>query len=333
MLKQPISSSEIGTLWLTYQEKALIIRFLEYFLEKSNEQEARNILGGLWQNLDFYIKKMENIFQEEGITVPVAFTKEDVNLEAPKLYDNGFDILMLRVFKELSMGMYTINMNMSYREDIITLYKDLTEMTQSTYRIATYYLLDKGLLAASPNVTHPKETEFVKGKSYLNGFNPFKHPRALSDIELGILHQGIESNSIGMQLITGFAQVANNKKVQKYFIKGKEIAKKQIETYTGILLKNDMQPSVRIGSHVTQSQVAPFSDKLMMYCVYLLNGFGLVGGSFGTVFTLRNDISVKTAMVAKDIFLYTNEGIDLMIKNGWMEEPPQTEDRAKLTGD
>ncbi|MCD8511300.1 MAG: DUF3231 family protein [Bacillus sp. (in: Bacteria)] len=123
------------------------------------------------------------------------------------------------------------------------------------------------------------------------------------------------------------------KKVQKYFIKGKEIAKKQIETYTGILLKNDMQPSVRIGSHVTQSQVAPFSDKLMMYCVYLLNGFGLVGGSFGTVFTLRNDISVKTAMVAKDIFLYTNEGIDLMIKNGWMEEPPQTEDRAKLTGD
>ncbi|MCD8511299.1 MAG: DUF3231 family protein [Bacillus sp. (in: Bacteria)] len=217
MLKQPISSSEIGTLWLTYQEKALIIRFLEYFLEKSNEQEARNILGGLWQNLDFYIKKMENIFQEEGITVPVAFTKEDVNLEAPKLYDNGFDILMLRVFKELSMGMYTINMNMSYREDIITLYKDLTEMTQSTYRIATYYLLDKGLLAASPNVTHPKETEFVKGKSYLNGFNPFKHPRALSDIELGILHQGIESNSIGMQLITGFAQVANNKKGSKIF--------------------------------------------------------------------------------------------------------------------
>lgn len=90
---------------------------------------------------------------------------------------------------------------------------------------------------------------------------------------------------------------------------------------------------VRVRSHVIQSKVAPFSDKLMMYCMYLLNGFGLVGGSFGTVSTLRNDISMKTAMVAKDIFLYTNEGVDLMFKNGWMEEPPQTEDRAKLTGD
>src|SRR5690554_3333113 len=124
MPKNPISSSEIGTLWITYQEKTLLQRFLEYFMEKSDDQQAKNIMGGLWQELDYFVKKIENIFNDEGIVIPVAFSKEDVNLEAPKLYDNGFDILMLRIFKELSMGMYTINMNMAYRDDIISLYKD-----------------------------------------------------------------------------------------------------------------------------------------------------------------------------------------------------------------
>ena len=51
--KNPISSSELGTLWLTYQEKTLILRILEYFLAKADDQEAKNILGGLWQELHY----------------------------------------------------------------------------------------------------------------------------------------------------------------------------------------------------------------------------------------------------------------------------------------
>jgi hypothetical protein len=66
----------------------------------------------------------------------------------------------------------------------------------------------------------------------------------------------------------------------------------------------------------------------MMFCIYLLNGFGLVGSSFGTIFSLRNDISMKTALIGKDIYVYANEGIKIMIKNGWMEEPPQMENRT-----
>jgi hypothetical protein len=51
--KNPISSSEVGTLWLTYQEKTMILRILEYFIEKSDDQQAKNIMGGLWQELSY----------------------------------------------------------------------------------------------------------------------------------------------------------------------------------------------------------------------------------------------------------------------------------------
>jgi hypothetical protein len=97
-----------------------------------------------------------------------------------------------------------------------------------------------------------------------------------------------------------------------------------------ILLESDVQFSATSGSTVTTSTVAPFSDKLMMHCVYLLNGFGLVASSFGAFFCLRNDISMKLTLLAKDVYFYGQEGIKIKIKNGGFEEPPQMEDRANI---
>jgi hypothetical protein len=45
---------------------------------------------------------------------------------------------------------------------------------------------------------------------------------------------------------------------------------------------------------------------------------------------LRNDLSLKAGLIAKDIYVYTHDGIKLMIKHGWLEEPPQMEDRKQL---
>ena len=328
--KNPVSSSELGTLWLTYMEKTMILRVLEYFIEKSNDYQARNILGGLWQQLDYYVKQLKDFFKKEGIAVPIGFTDQDVNLEAPPLFDNGFDIMFVRVLKEISMGMYTINMNMAYREDIISIYEGLTNVTQKIYRLATIYLLEKGILSRPPNVSMPIRTEYIQNKSYLNGMNLFSEKRALNDIELGFLHHGIETNNIGMQLITGFAQCAQDKDAKDYFIKGKALAKKQIKIYKEILLDSDVQFSATSGSTVTTSTVPPFSDKLMTFCIFLLNAFGIVSSSFGAVFSLRNDISLKTTLLAKDIYFYSTEGVKIMIKKGWLEEAPQMEDRAKI---
>lgn len=323
--KNPLSASELGTLWITYQEKTMILRILEYFLEKSDDQEARNIMGMMWQELDYYVELIKEVFKGEGAVIPSGFTSEDVYLDTPNLFDNGFDIMFLRILKEVSMGMYTINMNMAYRKDVMTIYEGLTTVTHKVYKLSTLYLLRKGILSLPPNVTMPKKTEFIQSKSYMRGFKPFSEKRPLNDIEIGILHHGIEANNIGMQLIMGFAQCAKNKDVRKYCEKGKELSKKQIKTFQELLLESDIQFSATSGSTVTNSTVAPFSDRLMMYCINLLNGFSLVGSSFGTFFTLRNDISLKTALLAKDVYFYGQEGLEIMFKHGWYEEPPQTE--------
>ncbi|HZG73863.1 MAG TPA: DUF3231 family protein [Chondromyces sp.] len=221
---------------------------------------------------------------------PIGFIKEDVNVEAPKLYDNGFDIMFLRVLKEVSMGIYTMNMNMAYNNQVMTIYEGLTTVTQKVYRLSTLYLLEKGSLSLPPKVTMPKTVEFIKNKSYMSGFTPFSDKRPLNTLEIRIIHHAIESNNIGMQLITGFAQCAENKDVKQYFVKGIELCKKQIKTFEDILLESNVHFSATSGSTVTTSTTAPFSDKLLMHCIFLLNGFSIVGNSFGTFFTFRNDL-------------------------------------------
>ncbi|MBD0383845.1 hypothetical protein ICC18_27600 [Paenibacillus sp. WST5] len=47
--KPTITSSELGTLWLTYQQKTMILRMLEYFIEQADDEKAKTIMTGLYK--------------------------------------------------------------------------------------------------------------------------------------------------------------------------------------------------------------------------------------------------------------------------------------------
>ncbi|MUK87744.1 DUF3231 family protein [Ornithinibacillus sp. L9] len=328
--KSKITSSELGTLWLTYQQKTMILRFLEYFIEKADDEKAKTIMTELYHEIDPYVEKIMVIFQEEVAVIPVGFTTEDVNKEVPKLYDNGFDIMFVRLIKEISMAMHTLNITMSSREDIILLYKDLTAITQKYYNQCTQYLIEKGMLARPPYVSMPQSVQYVKDASYLGGLNPFRNNRTINTVEVANIFHAIESNIVGMQMITGFAQCASEQDTKKYFSKGVELSKSFIKELNEVLLQDGVQTPAPSGGNATRSVIAPFSDKMMMYCTSLFCSFAIGGNSVGTSFSLRNDLSAKITTIMKDVFEYAHEGARVMIKHGWMEEPPQMENRDEL---
>ncbi|WP_433745741.1 DUF3231 family protein [Falsibacillus pallidus] len=319
-----ITSSEIGVLWVTYQQKTMVLRMLDYFIEKADDAEAQKIMTDIARDVSPYVDKIKNLFQSEGIPLPVGFTSEDVNSGVPKLYDNGFDIMFLRMVKEISMAMHTLNITMSYREDIILMMRQLTQVTQQCYEQCTRYLLKKGLLTRAPYVAVDNSVEFVKHENYLTGLSPFKEKRTLNTVEIAHIYHAIESNVVGMHMIMGFAQCAQEPAVSKYFNNGAELAKSIVKEMSEIMLENDIPVPAPSGGNVTSSTAAPFSDKIMMYCVSLFCSFSLGGNSLGTSFSLRNDLPAKMAIFMKDIFEYAHKGAKIMIKNGWLEEPPQT---------
>lgn len=327
-----ITSSELGTLWLTYQEKTMILRVLEYFIEKADDEKAKDIMSNLYKEINLYVGKITETFQNEGAVIPVGYTSQDVNKEVPKLYDNGFDIMFIRLLQEISMGMHSLNITMAYREDIVMIFKELTAITQNYYNLCTKYLLEKGMIARPPYVSMPKSVEFVKDVSYLGGLaiNPFNEKRTLNTVEVAHIYHSIESNVIGMQMILGFAQCANEEEVKNFFNEGAELSKSIIKQLSDTLLQSGIQTPEPSGGNATRSTISPFSDKMMMYCTSLFCSFAMGGNSLGTAFSLRNDLPTKMTTFMKDTFEYAHKGAKIIIKNGWLEEPPQMVERGQI---
>jgi hypothetical protein len=124
---------------------------------------------------------------------------------------------------------------------------------------------------------------------------------------------------------------SGDSEIKAYFNRGKELAQNFITEFSNILMESNLPTPVSSGGSVTRSTEPAFSDKLMMYCVSLLCSFSLGVKALGTAFSLRNDLSTKVMISGKDVFEYAHEGAKLMLKNGWLEEPPQAEDRNKLS--
>lgn len=320
---EKMSSTELGALWMTYHKKTMILRMLEYFINIAEDEEAKNLMSELWEQLHPKVLEINSMFENEGAAIPKGFTEEDVNLEAPKLWDNGFDIMLCRILKEISTGMYALHITIAYREDIVRFYRQLTEITESFYDKFTQYLLEKSILPRPNYVTMPKSIDYITDKQYMKGTNILGHKRPLNTVEFGVLYRAFESNITGMQLMRGFAQCAKDNDVKDYFKKGMELSKEIIKENERILIQDNIQPPSTPGGTVRDSTTPPFSDRLMMFCNYLLGSFSLGGQGFSATFLWRNDIISKIGVQAKDIFEYTREGAMLMMSKGWIEEPPK----------
>lgn len=96
-----------------------------------------------------------------------------------------------------------------------------------------------------------------------------------------------------------------------------------VKDNSNLLLENNIQTPGTPGGTISNSTGAPFSDKLMMFCNYLLCGLSLGAEGFGAGFSLRNDLIFKNVMHGKNVIQYQREGVQIMVDNGWLEEPPK----------
>ncbi|WHY84629.1 DUF3231 family protein [Neobacillus novalis] len=327
----PLTASELGNLWMTYQDKTMLMRVLEHLLEHVEEQEIQQLLQSSYDFSKQAVETISTIFEEEGAVVPIGFTENDVYKNKPKLFGNLYDLMFLQMIDKIGISLFALYSTMSFRKDIRNFFMQLTDNAQEELDQATQILLEKGVLVRSPAVSMPKEVTFVQDKDYLSGFNILNKTRSLNTIEVSLIYHAIETNLVGLQLMIGFAQVAKDKQVKDYFVKGMNLSMK-IETTLGEFLRQDfIEPPATPNGKATDSTVAPFSDKLMMYITNLLSTFGLGSNALGGAFSLRSDLPMTMARIALDIFSFAKKGGEIMIKNGWMEEPPQIEDRRKLT--
>lgn len=139
-------------------------------------------------------------------------------------------------------------------------------------------------------------------------------------------------NGLGQAIIQGFNQVAKNKEVREYFVRGREIAKKDLETLGSILDQNYLsRGAFNLTGEVTDSKAAPFSDKLMMYHIAALSTSAVGQYRIAMSSSPRHDLGLMYACLSAKIYKYTNDGTNIMIDHGWVEQPPEATNRKNLS--
>lgn len=236
--------------------------------------------------------------------------------------------MYLRNMSVLGMAAGAVSLGIATRPEVVKFFKSVLKTAVGLQDLTRDLMLKQGTYVRPPFISTPDKVDFVERQSFLTGFLGEK--RSLVAPEITMLFNNIQTNAIGKTLITGFAQTAQSREVKDYFIRGKRIAQKHIDIFSDILKKEDLPAPMTWDTALSDSTIPVFSEKLMMFHVsgMIAAGIGNYGASMSG--SPRRDLGLKYASLIPEIALYAEDGANIMIKHGWLEEPPQSDNRDKL---
>jgi len=83
---------------------------------------------------------------------------------------------------------------------------------------------------------------------------------------------------------------------------------------------------------VTDSTIAPFSEKLMMYHIVTSGQISISNDGLALAESLRSDLSITYMRFLTEAMAYSKDGADIMINNKWFEQPPQAIKHESIEG-
>ncbi|WP_404330407.1 DUF3231 family protein [Mesobacillus maritimus] len=324
-----LTSSEIAQLWAQYMNDSGSICMLTFFLEKAEDEEIKPIIDHALNISKSHIDKLTSIFKEEKQVVPDGFSVgTDVNLQAPRLYSDTYVLQFIHTMSKIGLTNYSAAVASTTRADITDYFMECMTETMELYKISKELLLAKGIYIRSPYLPNQTDVDYVKKQGFVLDVIGEKRPLVAS--EVSNLFANHQRNALGEATITGFSQVAQSKDVKQFLVKGIGIAQKHTRLFGDKLTESNLPIPSTWAAEVTESTSTTFSDKLMMF--FTSGMISLSVGYYGTAIAQspRGDIGVMYNRLSVEVQLYSEDGANIMIKNGWMEQPPMAADRDEL---
>ena len=326
--KLRLTAAEMSTLWTQYLSDTLAVCVSSHYLEKVEDEEVRPIIEFTLEVAKGNISIMEELFIKEGFPVPLGFTEQDVVPKAPRLFSDTFVLMFYRNMSILAMTAGSAALGLVTRPDLVIFFKRILNAAVNLQDLTRDLMLKQGTYIKPPYISTPDKVDFVKRDHFLAGF--FGHKRPITSIEITHLFLNIQTNMIGKALITGYAQTAQDKVVKQFLQRGIQMAQQHADLFSDILKKEDLPAPMSWDSAVSDSTSTVFSDKLIMFNVSTMIAAGIGNYGMAMAASPRRDIGLKYAALIPEITLYAEAGAKIMIKNGWLEEPPQADDRDVL---
>ncbi|MGG0369761.1 DUF3231 family protein [Priestia endophytica] len=332
MTKHPtqLTSAEIACIWTNYMQDSMSKCVLSYLLQTVEDEEIRPLIQLAYDISCTHIEELTTLFQEEQIPLPTAFTNEDVNVNAPRLYTDAFMLNYLSHMARVGMLGYSGFTSMGARKDLKTYFIKGLRETSDLFDQSTDLLLEKGLYIRAPYIPYPTQTDFVDSHKYLSGFSILGKQRPLNAIEISHLYMNSITNHIGSKLSLSFAQVSPHEEVQNWMLRGRDISRKHVRIFSKILLDSDIESPISPDVAITDATTPPFSDKLAMFHMAMLSATGTGNYATAASASQRTDLIINYERLSLEVAQYAKDGADIMIRNQWMEQPPTTLDKTQL---
>jgi len=323
-----LTSSELAVLWSSYMTESATIPFLTYFNKTVEDSEIKPLIEHALDKSTEHLSTLRKIFEQEHYPVPIGFSMDDVNLDAPRLYSDTFSLYFVRNLGRSGIAANGMAFSMAAREDISQLYHHYLQESVMIEDTAKKIMLSKGVYIRPPYIAAPKQPDMVEKGSFLKGW--FGERRTLTAQEIAHIFMNFSNNALGKALLLGFSQTTRSEEIRSYFIRGIEIARSLMATYRTLFEESTLPSPMTWDTDVSDSTVPPFSDKLMLFYTSQLSAIsiGNVGGSLAL--SMRRDLAAKYMKILQQASTYAEDGLNIMIKNKWFERPPQAIDREHL---
>ncbi len=326
-----LTSSEIGNLWNSYILNSLVTCMGKSFLANVDDVDTKSLLEEALDIETQSIRKITDIFHKENLPIPVGFSdKEDVNPEAPRLFMDNFYMYYLKCYNKFYIPLKSIYFTTSTRPDVLDFYSCRSKSSHKLFERICSTFLSKGLIIP-PFVTISPDVNFVKKQTFLTGFLGDKRPLLAQEVS-SIFHV-IMHNNVGETLLTGFRQVVRSEKLRDYIDRGIKLASKASDIFSAILQKEDIPAPAFWDTMVTGSTVPPFSDRLIMSQITRLSTCGVMDLINIMINSYRHDIKANLLRLMPASSDFAEDGVNILIENGWLEEPPRTVDKRKLVNE
>ncbi|MGM0847046.1 MAG: DUF3231 family protein [Bacillota bacterium] len=324
-----LSSAEISNLWNQYINDSLSVCILTHAVSKVKDEEIKEILNHSISMAQAHLTQITQFFKNEDYPIPKGFLiEEDVNMNAPALFTDTFVLVYMYVMTLHGLTGYAGAVGTSSREDQIDYFTECNYATMKLYKKICQVMLKKGIYSKPPNIDKPKQVDMIDQQRYMAGW--FGKKRPLTATEISGISFNMQKTVVKITLEIAFGQVSISPAIQKFFLRGKDICEKHFSIFRDILQKDDLSSPPTFASEVTDSITSPYSEKLMLNHIVLLVSAAIGFYGAGLSVSQRRDIAVDYSRLLAEIGLYANEGAQLLIENGWLEQPPLAHDRDEL---
>ncbi|WP_199620421.1 DUF3231 family protein [Paenibacillus alkalitolerans] len=324
-----LTAPEIANLWNAYMYNSMTRRMLEFFNASADDPDTQNILAKALLAAKKYEEASGELMRGENMPLPRGFTEEDVDVNAPRLFSDIFILTFLKHMSGFGLEAYGMMLGISTRSDVRKLFMNMLETTIELFNEVTDTMLNKGVYIRPPIIAKPDRADVVHKQSFFSGI--IGNARPLLAVEITHIALNIETNAVGNRLLLGFMQTARDEKVRSYMKRGMNMAKKHEEILSSKLEAEDVPTPSDWDPGVTESKIPPYSDRLLMFVVTLLIASGMGNYGMAASISLRSDLPVVYARLIAEAARLAKEGADIMIDNGWLEQPPQNINRRALT--